>query len=217
LKSGANTYPTISSGNLIFLDQIKYLGAPTSLRNYLRTYNLEAKSYFPYQLLTSLDDLKIPISEISYEKFMDILCGNKNLLDRDWREYQFLIEKYGLSEEKALKKLNLDKKPDPGLIVYQKLIEEWRGERLTNLGEILKFYLRFDLVPLLKAVQENLKLFRLFDQNPYEMVSVASLSLPIALKFKHGLTFTVDFVELTPFWSSLTEKNIRGGCVFKIM
>jgi len=175
-----NGYLLIQSRRLRFLDMIKFTGK-ISLRALLSTYTDTSKSHFPYDSAKTIQDLKKPLP--AYEDFRDSFCQNENALDRDYSRYNQLLGE-GMSEQKALKLLNLKKPPTSGRQIYEELLSEWKENDLRTLGDVMEYYCRGDVVNLLKYAETFFeKIWIKYKLLPArELVSLPQMSLLIAEK-----------------------------------
>lgn len=106
------------------------------------------KSYFCYESLDSFDALAKPLPK--FGEFEDRLSGT-NSLNADYERFQILLQD-GYNEKQAMKCLGVDEKPEPGHVVYSKLIAEWTAAGYQNLGDVVRSYIVQDTKPLLHGL-----------------------------------------------------------------
>ena len=77
LKTG-NRYKTIKTNTFLFLDQMSYCAAGTSLDSFIKAYDVgEIKGKFPYEWLDSYEKLDYPITTLKIEDFNSSLKNTK--------------------------------------------------------------------------------------------------------------------------------------------
>ena len=85
-----------------------------------------------------------------------IKLRNKNLLDKDFFEYERL-RTGGFDEQQALKKLQFKAVPPSGLDNYNYLQGNWKKNGMTVLKDFLKWYNNRDVVPTLEAQEKTIR------------------------------------------------------------
>lgn len=157
----AGAYILVKSKSLKFLDVLKFTSGRCSLRSYLKDFedvcNLEGgKDWFPYSKIS--DKMTMTSQPLpSYEDFEDFLCGC-NSLNEENEKFQTLIDK-GLTIGQALKQMNLKEPPPTGQERYTQLCQHWRDKKLKNLYELLVYYTKQDIEPLLKYKKPFINFF----------------------------------------------------------
>ena len=79
-----NKFVAFKTTKLTFRDVMMCLGAGLSLRKFIECFGdgEEFKTFYPYDLMKSIDDLRTPLTDIKYEDFKSSLTG-KNVLEED--------------------------------------------------------------------------------------------------------------------------------------
>ena len=85
IKAG-NRYKIIKAGKFLFLDQVQYLAAGTSLDKFMKAFDVgEKKGFFPYEFLDSYDKLDLPYTVLKLTDFDSKLKNIKmKLEDYNW-------------------------------------------------------------------------------------------------------------------------------------
>ena len=111
---------------------MKFLKGATTLDSFLKAYKTrDTKGFFPYDNQDKLDFPELP----PYEAFFSKLRNN-NPLDKDFIDYEKL-EKSGLDEEQALKKVQIKTVPPSGLDNYnRKTGKKWNDSVQSLFGVI---------------------------------------------------------------------------------
>ena len=147
-----NNYVCISNETLKFLDISNYLAPGCSYNNFLKAYKCSMKkSYFPYEYFTSIDILNnthLP----EYDKFYSSL-KNCNVLEEEYNTYNKLLME-GLSQDEALKKMQLDFVPNSGKENYDELCQIWESEKMETFRDFLIYYNNLDTKPFVEGVEK---------------------------------------------------------------
>ena len=112
LKTG-NRYRSIKTNQFLFLDQMSYCAAGTSLDSFVKAYDVgENKGIFPYEWLDSYEKLDYPITDLRIEHF-DSSLKNTRLTESDFNSLMENCRHNGLIYIKDLLKWynNLDVRP----------------------------------------------------------------------------------------------------------
>lgn len=130
---------TVSVPDFKMIDIQYFLAPGYNLAKFLRAYGAEdAKSFFPYEYLNSLDQLssrEFP----PYTAFWSSL-RQVNTLDQDFQKFTNLMQgELGLSETQALRRLGLDEAPRTGVELYNELKEMFVSNSWT-MADYLAFY-----------------------------------------------------------------------------
>ncbi|MCP4458537.1 MAG: hypothetical protein GY816_11020 [Cytophagales bacterium] len=94
-----------------------------TLRQFLRNFKLdsvEEKLHFPYNVLTDMKKLSMPLTALKYSDFKDGISGGRNQLNDDYRTFCREMH-HENNEQKVLKKLSLKKRPIHGKAVFNEL------------------------------------------------------------------------------------------------
>ncbi len=149
-------YMCIQNSFFKFLDLLSYLSPGTSLSSFIKAYRGDdeslSKSFFPYEIMKSYGDLETP-GFPSYQSFFSKLKG-QNCLEASRNEFEKMLVS-GHTRETALKKMDLTNEPLTGREEYHLLHEIWIRENMTCLKDLLVFYNKEDVRPMVKAI-ENL-------------------------------------------------------------
>ena len=131
-----NKFVAFKTTKLSFKDVMMFLGAGVPLRKFIQCFGdgEEFKSFFPYDRMTSPDDLKTPLEELVYEDFQSSLTG-RNVLEEDGTR-------------------------DTGLKNFDALVKMWRDKDMTTISDMLRYYNELDVRPMYKAVLKLIETFR---------------------------------------------------------
>ena len=153
----ANQFVSFKFGDVQLLDIKNFLGGATSLDSFLKAYKTaETKGFFPYEWFDCPQ--KMNNSELPpYDAFFSKL-RNVNLLEKDYSDYQNLLDS-GLKTEEALSKMKLSKPPPSGEENYQYLLDIWNHENMCTFKDFLRWYNNKGVVPTLEAMQKMLPFY----------------------------------------------------------
>ena len=167
-----NKYLCISNRRLKFLDLTQYLAPGTSYENFLKSYEIaEKKAFFPYDYFTDigkLDETCLPPMEAFYSELKKV-----NVLSAEYARYQMLLDK-GMTPDKALKSMKLEKIPNTGEENYVWLQKLWKDEGMKTFADLLVYYNNTDVRPGLLAIEK----MRQFYQDKGVCLFKSTISLP---------------------------------------
>jgi hypothetical protein len=113
IKTG-NTFKCLKSGRFMFLDMMQYIGAGTSLDEYIQAFNKGGlqKYIFPYEFLDSYEKLDYDIRNLQQHDFYSSL-KNESISDAEFLQFRSDIQRYGWRTLRDLLRFynNLDVKP----------------------------------------------------------------------------------------------------------
>ncbi len=112
IKNGTR-YKVIQTEQFTFLDQMNYCAAGTSLRKFIKAYDIdEEKGHFPYEWFDSYEKLDYLISDLKIEHF-DSSLKNTRMHEKDFKNLMQTCSKLNLIYVKDLLKWynNLDVRP----------------------------------------------------------------------------------------------------------
>ena len=112
LKDG-NKYKVIKTKDFMFLDQMNYCAAGTSLSSFIKGYDIdEQKGWFPYEWFDSYDKLDYPVKNLKITDFYSSL-KDENITHANFNKLMEICDKYNLILVKDLLKWynNLDVRP----------------------------------------------------------------------------------------------------------
>ena len=185
IKKG-NATTCLATRKLTFLDVCNYIAPGYSYTKYLDTYGCSQdglKSHFPYEYVTSLEVLNETCLP-KYESFYSSLKSANTLEE-------------GLGEAH-------------GRDQYRQLQQLWEQQGMTSLNDLLIHYNNSDVIPLLKAIDHQVALFK---ENGLDMLkdapSLPGLGLKFGMENLHGVfhTFGPEQGEL----AHLIYDSIVGG------
>ena len=113
----------ISTPTFKFLDASNYLAAGTSYDSFLKSYDMDRKSFFPYEWLDKYSKLQysqLPSYDAFYSKLKSV-----NTLEIEYKTYENLLLKHDNNVEKSLKIMKLNTPPKSGLENYTDLKVLW--------------------------------------------------------------------------------------------
>ena len=85
IKNGTR-YKVIQTKQFTFLDQMNYCAAGTSLRKFIKAYDIdEEKGHFPYEWFDSYEKLDYLISDLKIEDF-DSSLKNTKMHEKDFKD-----------------------------------------------------------------------------------------------------------------------------------
>ena len=95
IKEG-NKYKVIKTNNFIFLDQMNYCAAGTSLSSFIKAYDIdEQKGWFPYEWFNDYAKLDYPIKSLKITDFYSSLKGEA-MKQKDFDQLMIICEKNNL-------------------------------------------------------------------------------------------------------------------------
>ena len=133
------SYLSLSTERMRFVDISAYISPPKSLRSFLRAFDIEEeKFFFPFSLLTNPENLKLE-GVPSYDSFFSDLKGYNSLEEEEiaWKEA-------GSPEGKPY---------TSGKENYAMVCRTWKENNFKTLEDLLRFYNLRDVCPLSKAVE----------------------------------------------------------------
>jgi hypothetical protein len=167
-----NKYLCISNRRLKFLDLTQYLAPGTSYENFLKSYEIaEKKAFFPYDYFSDIGKLEetcLPPMEAFYSELKKV-----NVLSAEYARYQMLLDK-GMTPDKALKSMKLEKIPNTGEENYVWLQKLWKDEGMKTFADLLVYYNNTDVRPGLLAIEK----MRQFYQDKGVCLFKSTISLP---------------------------------------
>ena len=133
------------------LDIMNFLGAATSIGSFLKAYKTEeTNNIFPYERFDNPE--KLHNKELPpYDSFCSKL-RNINPLEKDYNDFEKLTT-IGLSTEKAVWRLQLNKIPPTGDENDANLRSIWVSEGMKSFKDFLMRYNNKDVVPTLERMQ----------------------------------------------------------------
>ena len=109
---------------------MNFLGGATSLDSFLEAHKTkETKGFFPYERFDcpkKMNNKEPP----PYDSFFSIL-RNSNPLEKDYNDFHSLVNS-GLTTEKAIAKLRMDRIPPTGVENYSYLQSVWENNNMRN-------------------------------------------------------------------------------------
>ena len=131
-----NQFVSFKFQEIQLLDLMNFLGGATSLDSFPKAYKTkETKGFFPYEGFDcpeKMNNKEIP----PYDSFFSIL-RNKNTLEKDYNDYQNLVNN-GLTTEQAVAKLRMDRKPPTGVEKYLYLQSDRENNNMQFSSDFLK-------------------------------------------------------------------------------
>ena len=112
LKEG-NRYKVIKTFSFMFLDQMSYCAAGTSLSGFINAYNVgEQKGWFPYEWFDNFSKLDFPVKDLLISDFYSSL-KNETMSEKDFKKLQQIYKENNIQTVKDLLKWynNLDVRP----------------------------------------------------------------------------------------------------------
>lgn len=226
--TGPNTYLSITSDSLRFVDLIRYLGAPAPLSVALRNFgvtecelkdlqvdlteqkciNNGLKLLFPYTSANNYDGLSGNFTPFAVEEFYSELTQT-NLLSPHYEEYIELCKKY--SEKEALKALELYEPPENPATVVQ-LVNNIMSELCLDRASYFSLYVTVDTVSTLKLAEKMYAEFRNMDIHSFfDCLTLSGM----AFLYMHNSKSEVEKGKFN-FFVNLDEQNyefIKRGVV----
>jgi len=166
---------------------------------------------FPYACLNSASAIykKCPPA---YTDFADEMTCGKNSLDVDFREFTRLQADEGISAQDALAVMHLVEAPEPGPVVYRRLVRRWESEGIVTIGQLMVNYMKQDCIPMAKAIKQLMAIYhKVGIQFLKNHVSLPSCSLPAAYKISRDAGDPVHLLGVSPFWLKELTENLVGG------
>ncbi len=117
----------------------------------------DTKGMFPHGCVQKLSDVYRSIESIKYRDFSDMLAGF-NTLNKPYRDYCHLRH-LGNTEEQALKKLNLKKRPIAGKDQYLLVQREWYQKGYQRIKDLLSNYCERDTRPFYRSIVAFIQAF----------------------------------------------------------
>ena len=177
-----NSFMSITTERLQFLDVTNYLAPGSSYSNYLKAFNIkEAKGFFPYEYVTEYGKLSEP-SLPPYEAFYSKLKGANSLGEGE-----------------------------VGAENYEYLQSVWREHDMKTLADLLKWYNNLDVQPFMQAVEKQFDFFKnhISCDMFKEAISLPGLSLNYALRLSRA-KFNL-FGGRNQFVHKLLREHVVGG------
>jgi len=109
----ANRYKVIKTETFLFLDQMNYCAAGTSLSNFINAYDIgEQKGWFPYEWFDSYSKLDYPVKNLQMSDFYSSL-KDENITQSDFDRLMIICEEKSLVLVRDLLRWynNLDVRP----------------------------------------------------------------------------------------------------------
>jgi hypothetical protein len=127
-----------------------------------------------------LEDPQLP----DYEHWYSGLKGY-NVLDHDYDTYQKCLAKGSHTPEQALKALGLTETPKPGAEVLEELRDFFTRQGFTTFRDFVRYYLRLDVEPLVKACEKTSEIFHdEYSINIYRCYqSLPSVAIEVAMRY----------------------------------
>ena len=133
---------------------MKFLGGATSLDSFLKAYKTkETKEFFPYEWFDCPE--KMNKERPPYDSFS--ILRNSNRLEKDY-DFQNLVNS-GLTTERAVAKLRMDRIPPTGAENYSYMQSAWEKNNMQYFSDFLKWYNKKDVVPTLEAMQKMIEFY----------------------------------------------------------
>ena len=153
----ATLFLSFKFGDVQLLDNMNFLGGATSFDSFFKAYKTEeTKGFFPHEWFDSpkkLNNKELP----PYDSFFSKL-RNINPLEKDYNDFENLTTS-GLSSERAVFKLRLNKIPPTGDKNYAFLLSISLSEGMKSFKDFLMWYNNKDVVPTLEAMQKMIEFY----------------------------------------------------------
>lgn len=140
------------------------------------------------------------------------------MLDEDHQRYSAFKKKYSeLSEQNLLAKLKLDRVPKTGKTIFNELVQTWRQGDLRTLKDILEYYIKADVVPLLQIIIKMAEKFNAEEISVFQsFITLPSLVLSQGLRYSFRNWDPADggyrkLAFLEPDLQKLIRLNLFGG------
>ena len=138
----SGSYVSMSNNRFQTLDVCNWLSPGTSYKKFLIAYGArDRKSFFPFEALTKVSDLLLPIPAYPSRAWTSELKGGVDMLHADYLEW----EKVGKKENKP--------PPSTGRQNYDQLMTTCREKGLETLQDLLQYYNLQDVAPFVQAVE----------------------------------------------------------------
>lgn len=213
-KREANAYLSVNTSHFTFLDCLLYLSPGTSLDDFLLAYASgdpqERKFWFPYESMKSLEDLQ-RTDMPRYEDYFSHLKGH-NTLETERRRYQGLLDS-GLSKKDALLKMGLKDEPPTGHQNYQTMVKVWEDHDMKNLEQLLTWYNKQDVQPMVSALTRLRDFYRAHDINLFKQcctVAGASRIMLFRTAREEQACFSLPRKDETYLQEKILEEGITG-------
>ena len=183
----ANKYTCLSNSNLKLIDITRYLAAGTSYSNFLKSYQInESKSFLPYSHISSIDVLEeTELPSLESGAWYSEIKG-KSVLEED-----------GVSAEEN----------------FAKLQQIWRENKMSTLRDLLIFYSKLDVQPLVKACIKLRDFYRQHGICAFtSAISLPGLAQQMLYKeaFKTGASFPLPGKYDGEFYNKI-KRSLTGG------